>query len=120
MARRVDGLFDQFAGRESAGKCRGLECGPTHFDGDGTRIPMPGPHATSIVTKPPLVSTVNMLPFRLAGRVKVAGKDAQAVAGFFCFAAVRVEDSRPKSAFFDGHTQESRRCPAPSCDRRWF
>jgi len=31
--------------------------------------------------------------FRLAGCMKIAGKDAQAVAGLFSFAAVRVEDA---------------------------
>ena len=31
---------------------------------------------------------------RLAGRMKIAGKDAKAIAGFFRLAAVRVEDAQ--------------------------
>jgi len=37
--------------------------------------------------------------FRLAGGVKIAGKDAQAVAGFFRLAAVRVKDAQAEVRF---------------------
>jgi len=93
LAGGVDGLFDKLTGREGTGKCGWLERGPAHFDGDGARIPMPV-HMQRNRYQPAFGLDGEVFFFRLAGSVKIAGKDAQAVAGFFRFAAVRVEDAQ--------------------------
>ena len=80
------------------GECGRLERRPAHFDGDGTRIPMPV-HMQRNRDQPAFGLDGEVLLFRLAGRVKIAGKDAQAVAGFFRFTAVRIEDAQAEVRF---------------------
>ena len=98
LACGVDGLLDQLAGREGARECGWPERGPAHFDGDGARIPMPV-HVQRNRHQPAFGLDGEVFLFRLAGRVKIAGKDAQAVAGFFRLAAVRVEDAQAEVRF---------------------
>ena len=98
LAGGVDGLFDKLTSREGTGKCGWLERGPAHFDGDGARIPMPV-HMQRNRYQPAFGLDGEVCLFRLAGGVKIAGEDAQAVAGFFRFAAVRIEDAQAEIRF---------------------
>src|SRR5262245_2078289 len=63
-----------------------------------------------------------MFLLRFARRVKIAGEDAESVAGFFRFAAVRVEDPQTEVRFFgrdeckDSITTKSPIAIADKCD----
>ena len=84
--------------RKCAGKCIRLERGPAHLDGRGARIAMPV-HMQRNRDQPAFGLDGEVLFLRLAGRVKIAGKDPQAVAGFFRFTAVGIENAQTEVGF---------------------
>ena len=47
-----------------------------------------------------------MFLLRFAGGVEIAGEDAQAIAGLFCFAAVRIIDPQTEIRFFRRHQRQ--------------